>query len=308
MHIIRSLRITVYLVLSCLIVGGFAHGQTEQDCPDNAADLMLQVYYEVLQTDDETRLTNAYNYARGLPDLCAEDPVVHYFASFTFIAIADRVAHPQSKFDRLSEAIGTFMAYDALAEDAHKTYKSTLTDASGAPIEIDLWTNSHEFLSRTLALRVVYFEGNGLFHPWVSRQQRSETPMACPYKRRRFPSTEAYGHYLGHQETGPIILGNGGIPNLLGSVQRIEWLIEACPQEGPELKFELIRLRKLAVDFAEARDPGSNGWVNPTLEAVEAYLTAADGTDETETNRYYTAQKWQTELKAMVPEDAPGID
>lgn len=270
-------------------------------CPDNAADMMLQVASETPQVKDQARLQTAFTYATHLPAACPEDPYVQYFAANTLLAISDLLPEPNAKFERFREAITAFLAYDAHADHENDVYVSGLVDANGAPVTVNVGDTSFDFLAEYAAPKVVWFEGNVLFHDWVTSRGRStEENPTCPYVRQKFAAAEAYGHYLGHSQTAPIILENGGYPNPLGSTRRMEYLALACPDARTDVTYQLGNVRVMFAEFIDARGSETgNGYIDSALETIEAYSNLAAGTPEVETTRYTIAQRWKSEMLAL---------
>lgn len=282
---------------------GDAAAQDAKACPDGAADTMLQVASQVVRATEETQLQNAFNYAKQLPAMCPEDEYVHYFAASTLLVITERIEDPNAKFARFGEAVEAFQTYDAQAEHGEDAFVSGLVDAAGNPIIVDLHRQSFDFMAEHLAPKVVWFEVNVLFHDWVSSEKRSDAEAApCPYARQKFAAAEAYGHYLGHSQTAPIILENGQYPNPLGSTRRMEFLALACPDARTDITYQLGNMHVMFAEFIDARGSETgNGYIDLALEAIEAYENLAEGTPETEASRYTIAQRWKSEMLALKP-------
>ena len=137
-------------------------------CPHGAADTMLQIAAQAPGISDETQLQNAFAFAKQLPVLCPSDAAVHYFAANTLLVISDLVSDPQSKLERLSEAIAALHDFDAATAGQPSTYESALMDETGTPLSIDLKAGATDLLADYLAPKVVFYEANGLFHAWIS--------------------------------------------------------------------------------------------------------------------------------------------
>lgn len=267
-------------------------------CPHGAADTMLQIAAQAPGISDETQLQNAFAFAKQLPVLCPSDAAVHYFAANTLLVISDLVSDPQSKLERLSEAIAALHDFDAATAGQPSTYESALMDETGTPLSIDLKAGATDLLADYLAPKVVFYEANGLFHAWISTAgQAAEYGQSCPYAHQAYAVAEARGHYKGHSEVAPILLDSGGNPNPLGSIRRIEHLISVCPEQAHSLTFQLARLYVLFARISTGRESDvENGYIPLARETLETYLSLSEGTPEAESSRHGVALRWKIEM------------
>jgi len=299
------MKVTLIAAVALMSLG-FAHGQDAIDegspaCPDGAADTMLQVAAQASSISDTTQLQNAFAYAKQLPAVCPSDAAVHFFSANALVVISDLVSEPQAKLERLKESTAAILEFDAVSDAGENVYVSALTDDAGAPVSVDMNAGAIELIAKYLAPKVVLYEANGLFHPWVSSSGGAAPSDApCPYVHQAFATAEARGHNNGHSDTAPMVLDHGGIPNPVGSIRRIEYLLSTCSEQRREIAFQLVRLNVLFARISDRRDSDSeNGYITRALEALEIYMGQAEGTPEAGTSQHGVAVRWQTEMLEM---------
>lgn len=303
MQVLAHLIVLAWLISSSFFWSATAQETETATCPENASTLMLQVTWQIPEATDDNQINNAYSYADRLPKVCPEDPYVHYFAATALTQIMQKVDDPNVQLGLLSQATQTFTAFDALLPDEGAApLQTSLTNADGSPFIVDVERDSYRFMSETLGPLVVRYEASGLFHAWVKRDSRiPEAP--CPYKDQTYAAREAAGHAEGHRQVSPQILDNGGRPNPLGSIQRIKWLKERCPEAETALVYQLAGMYTDAARWWDAKHGESepNNWAANAKDHIQSYLDLTAETPEDYTTTRRLADQWLSEMQELAP-------
>ena len=105
------------------------------------------------------------------------------------------------------------------------------------------------------------------------------------------------------------ILDNGGYPNPLGSISRIEWLVERCPKVEADLLYQLATLSTQSARWWKAKHgtDSPNNWAKNSVERLEAFLERTAVEPEGYSTRRRISGEWLIEMKELAA-SVPGDD
>ena len=269
-------------LILALFSGGFGMLAVAQEaaCPEGAATKMYQIAGAAGQTADPGQLNAAYSNAVQLTQLCPTDPFVQFFAAHTFAQVAGRIQDPPSRLQALSDATAALFRYEKLgtADFGGPVFKSGLTWEDGSEAVVDTSASGKQLLTEIIVPQVVELEARAQFHPFISGKGRTQD-AACPYRTPGWAEAEAAGYAPGFETIAPYFLENGASPNPMGAVERMEWLVAACPDAEEGVSFQLGFLWVQAADWYEYSDDGEGvsdaagraiTWLTRSKELIEA--------------------------------------
>lgn len=296
-------QIGLVALLACA-VSFHAAAEEAVACPDNAAEAMYQVSEALPGATTMEQVSNGYNYTASYAAACPEDAYTQYFVALSFYRLAEKIADPGQQFQLMSAAIDALHVYDAAWENLNRDLMWTMSanPETGLPVRVFTGTNSKSLLEDTLVPMVIGFEASGMFHDMISgKGQTDESP--CPWHRPDMAIAEARGHVIGQHKLAQYYYQAEQLPNIMGSVGRLEFLAAACPDARKDIVYQTAVLYADTAELADDIDGSAADYASDAITQYELFRSLANDT-AADRSKLALADTALKQMRQLVPDTA----
>ncbi len=286
---------TGLLAVIVLAAGLSAGAETVSECPDQAAQILVNIQYAAL-TGQMTNSQDIYQNALLAHQLCSEDPDVQGLAAQLFSMLGQSFQEPDLKLALYGHA------YDAAIQQDHVFGNGTGTEITlpdGTRKKVYPFGDTWRMLEKTVFPGLMDLLDNPA-EPKVHAIYEDTALLACPYQQNHSRGMEyevrAVGELKGTQLNRPETVNR-----ISGRLLRLR---EACPGRAGYLSFALASFHNRAVYGMLAGDPAE---ARENARRAIAYAADHDRADPDTRGAYPSADadfltRMRTELLNRYPD------
>lgn len=274
---------TGLLAVIVLAAGLSAGAETVSECPDQAAQILVNIQYAAL-TGQMTNSQDIYQNALLAHQLCPEDPDVQGLAAQLFGMLGQSFQEPDLKLALYGHA------YDAAIQQDHVFDNGTGTEITlpdGTRKKVYPFADTWRMLEKTVFPGLMDLLSNGHFNAVYQ-----DTPFdACPYQRNYSRGVE-YEARAVRERTITQMRKQETVARISG---RLVHLREACPDQAGYLSYMLAFLHNRAVYAMLAGDPAE---ARKNAHRAIAYAAEYDRSDPDTRGAHPSADaEWLTRMR-----------